>query len=97
MDPSLVMSEEIWWETVRVEEVPDKEHKVYDGPELGYPAVAGALCVLAGTEAEIEANGDHVNDVVGSGVGGGSCLSNDGVHDSQGGDLFLSDGGSSSL
>ena len=31
--------------------------------------------------------------VVGSGVGGGSCLGNNGLHDSQGGGLFLLDWG----
>ena len=31
--------------------------------------------------------------MVGSGVGGGSFCGEDGVHDSQGGSLFLTDGG----
>ena len=31
--------------------------------------------------------------MVGSGVGGGRCLGDDGVHNSQGDGLFLSDGG----
>ena len=55
--------------------------------------MAGALRVFVGPEAELEASGDQVSDVVGSGVGGGSCLSNYGGHDSQGGGLFLLDGG----
>ena len=55
--------------------------------------MVGALCVFAGPEAEVEVNGDQFDDVVGSGVGGVSCLSDDGVHDSQGGGLFLSDRG----
>ena len=71
-------------------EVPDEEHKVHEGPELDCPAVVGALCVFAGPEAEVEVNGDQFDDVVGSGVGGVSCLSDDGVHDSQGGGLFSS-------
>ena len=75
------------------EEVTDEEHNIYEGPELDRPAVASALRVFKGPEAEVEANGDQVGDVVGSGVGGGSCLSKDGVPDSQGGCLFLLDGG----
>ena len=54
------------------EEVPDKEHEVHEGIELERPAVAGALCVFKGPEAEVEANGDQVRNVVGSGVGGGN-------------------------
>ena len=38
------------------EKVPDKEHEVHEGPELDRLAVAGALRVFAGPEAEIEAN-----------------------------------------
>ena len=52
----------------REEEVPDEEHKVHEGPELDRPAVAGALRVFSGPEAEVEANGDQFGDVVGSGV-----------------------------
>ena len=54
--------------------VPDEEHKVQEGPELDCPAVAGALRVFTGLEAEVESNGDQVSNMVGSGVGGGSCL-----------------------
>ena len=54
------------------EEVPGEEHEVHEGPELDHPAVAGALCVFTGPEAEVEANGDQVGDMVGPGVGGGS-------------------------
>ena len=50
------------------EEVPDEEHEIYEGPELDRPAVAGALRVFSGLEAEVEANGDQVGDVVGFGV-----------------------------
>ena len=53
------------------EEVPDEEHDIHEGPELDRPAVAGALGVFAGPDAEVEANGDQVDNVVGSGVGGG--------------------------
>ena len=53
----------------------------------------GALSVFAGPEAEVESTGDQVGNVVGSGVGGGSCLGDNGVHDSQERGLFLSDGG----
>ena len=77
----------------REEEVPDKEHEVHEKPELDRPAVAGALRVFAGLEAEVESNGDQVSNVVDSGVIGGSCLSDDGVHDYQGGGLLLSDRG----
>ena len=55
--------------------------------------MAGALYVFTGPEAEVEANGYQVGNVVGSGVRVGSCHGNDGVHNLQGGGLFLSDGG----
>ena len=77
----------------REEEVPDEEHEVHEGPELDRLAVAGAFRVFAEPEAEVEANGDQVCGVVGSGVRGGSCLRDDGVHDSRGEGLFSSDGG----
>ena len=35
------------------EEVPDKEHKVHEGPELNRPAAAGAFLVFTGIEAEV--------------------------------------------
>ena len=75
------------------EEVPNEEHEVHEGPELEPPAVAGALRVFAGTQAEVEADGDQIGDVVGSDVRGGSCLNGDGLHNSQGNGLFSSDGG----
>ena len=50
------------------EKVPNKEHKVHEGPGLDCPAVAGALRVFTGLEAEVEANYGQVGDVVGSGV-----------------------------
>ena len=77
----------------REEEVPDKEHEVHEGPELDRLAVAGALRVFAGPESEAEAAGDQVGNVVGYGGGGGRCLGNYGVHDSQGDCLFSSDRG----
>ena len=77
----------------REEEVPDEEHEVHEGAELDCPAVVGALRVFTGPEAEVEANSDQVVNVVGSGVGGGSFHGDDGVHDSQGGGIFSSDGG----
>ena len=55
--------------------------------------MAGALRVFTGPEAEVEANGDQVGDVAGSGVGGGSCLGDDGLDDPEGGCLFSSDWG----
>ena len=75
------------------EKVTNKEHDTHKGPELDRPAVAGALRVFIGTEAEVEDNGDQVGNVVGSGVREGICLGDNGVHDSQGGGLFSSDGG----
>ena len=75
------------------EGVPDKEHEVHEGSELDCPAVAGALRVFTGSEAEVEANGDQVGNMVGSGVGGVSCLGNDGLDDPKGGCLFSSDRG----
>ena len=77
----------------REEKVPDEEHKVYKRPELDHPAVAGALCVVTGTGAEVEANGDQVKDVVGYEVGGAICRGDDEVHESQRGGLFSSDRG----
>ena len=79
--------------SIYMEEVPNEEHDIHEGPELDRPAVAGALRVFAGLDAEVEANGDQVGDVVGSGGGGGICLSNNEVHNSQGGGLFSLDGG----
>ena len=55
--------------------------------------MAGALHLFVGPEAEVESNGDQVGDVVGSGVRGDDCDGNDGVNDSQGDELFFSDGG----
>ena len=52
-----------------------------------------ALHVFSGPEAEVEASGEQVGDGVGSGVRGGSCLGNDGVHNSQGDGLLSSDEG----
>ena len=49
--------------------------------------------MFAGTEAEVEFNGDQFGDMVGSGVNGGSCRGNNGVHNSQWGGLFSSDRG----
>ena len=75
------------------EKVTNEEHVVHEGAELDRPAVAVALRVFTGPEAEVEADGDQVGHVVNSGVRGGSCLGDDGVHDSQGGGLFSLDGG----
>ena len=78
------------------EEVPDREHNIHEGPELDRPVVAGALRVFSGPQAEVEGSGDQVGDVVGSGVGGGCFLGDNGVRDSQVGGLFSWTGGSSS-
>ena len=75
------------------EEVPDKEHEVHEGPKLDRPTVASALRLFTGPEAELEANGDQVSNLVGSGFRGGSCRSNDGVHNFQVDGLFSSDRG----
>ena len=75
------------------EEAPDEKHEFHEEPELDRPVVAGAILVFAGQEAEVEANGDKVIDVVGSGIVGGSFHSNYRAHDIQGGGLFSSDGG----
>ena len=76
---------EMFTESVPGEEaVPDEEQEVHEGTGLDCPAVASAPSVFVGTEAEVEANGDQVGDVMGSGVRGGSCRSNNGVHDYQG-------------
>ena len=75
------------------EKVSYKEHKVHEGPELDFLLVAGVLNVFTRPEAEVEANGDQVVDVVGSGVVGAGCSSADGVNYSQGDGFFSLDGG----
>ena len=77
------------------EEVPNKEHEIHEGSELDRPAVAGALRVFTGPEAEVEANGDQVGDMVVSGVGGDSCLCDDGLDDPEGNTFSCRIGGSS--
>ena len=72
---------------------PDKEIKVHEGMELDRSEVVGALCVFAGPEAEVEANGDQASNVVGSRFRGASCRGEYGVHDYQGSGLFSLDGG----
>ena len=85
---------EILYRSIRREELsPDEEHEVHEGPELYRLAVAGALFVFVGPEAEVEANGDQFINVVGSGVRRGSCHGEDVVHDSREGGFFLSDRG----
>ena len=74
-------------------EVPDEEHEVHEGLDLDHPVVVGALRAFAGPEAEVESNGDQVETVVGSGVRGGSCRGDDGLHNYQGGGIFLLDRG----
>ena len=78
------------------EEVPGEEHEVHEGSELDRLAVAGEICIFEGPEAEVEASGDQVSNVVGSGFGGGSCLSDDGVCDSQENGISRQTGGYSS-
>ena len=67
------------------------EEEVPEGSELDRPAVAGALHVFTGSEVEVDANGDQVGNMVGSGVGGGSCLDDNGLDDPEGDCLFLLD------
>ena len=55
--------------------------------------MASALPVFTGPEAEVEANGDQVGDVVVYGVGGVICLGKYGLHDYQGGGFLSSDRG----
>ena len=69
--------------------VPDEEHKVQEGPELDCPAVACALGVFAGPEAEVEAQLDKVGNVVGLGDVGVGSYGHNGVNDSQGDRFFL--------
>ena len=66
------------------EKIPYEEHKAHEGPELDRTAVAGAIRVFKGLEAEVEDNCDQVGDVVGYEVGGSGCCGDDGVNDSQG-------------
>ena len=73
------------------EKVPDKEHEVHEGSELDCQAVAGALRVFTGPEAEVEANDDQVGNMVGSGVGGGSFLGDNELDSPEGDCLFSSD------
>ena len=77
------------------EEVPNKKHEIHEGSELDRPAVAGALRVFTGPEAEVEASGDQVGNMVGSGVGGGRCLGDNEFGDPKGNCLFSLDRGSS--
>ena len=74
----------------REKEVPDKEHEIHEGSELDRLAVAGALRVFTGSQAEVESYGNQVGNMVGSGVRGGSCLCDDGLDNPEGGCLFLS-------
>ena len=68
--------------------VPDEEHKVQEGPELDCPAVACALGVFAGPEAEVEAQLDKVGNVVGLGDVSVGSYGHNGVNDSQGDRFF---------
>ena len=77
------------------EEVPDEEHQIHERTLFDRRAVASTLCLFVGSQAEVEANGHQVSDVVGYGVGRGSCLGDDGVHDSKKGGLSSLDRGSS--
>ena len=81
------------WSVPGEEEVLDKEHDIDEGAELDRPAMAGALRVFVGPEEEVEANGDQVGKVVGSGIGGDNCLGDNGVQDSKWDGLFSSDRG----
>ena len=72
---------------------PDEEYEVHEGPELNRPAVSGALRVFSGPEAEVEANGDQVFNVVRSSVGGDGYRYNNSVNNFQGGGILLSDRG----
>ena len=67
--------------------VPNKEHNFQENPELGCPAVARALGVFAGPEAELEAQLDQVGNVPGLWVGGGGSHGHNGLGDAQGGGL----------
>ena len=51
------------------ETVSNKEQKVHEGPELDFPAVACALIVFLGPEAEVEAKLDQVGYAVVLGFG----------------------------
>ena len=72
----------------------NEEHKVCEGRELDRPEVAGALPVFAVPEGELESNSDQFSDVMDSWVEGDICCNDDGVQNSQGNGLLLSDGGS---
>ena len=55
----------IGWE----ESVPNEEDGVHEGPELNCSPVAGALGVFTRSEAEVEALGDQVDNLMGFGIG----------------------------
>ena len=72
---------------------PDKENKFQAGPELYCSAVARALDVITGPEAEVEAQLDYVDNVAGFGVGGRSSHGHYEMGDPKGEKLITIDGG----
>ena len=81
------------WGVHGEENVSDEEHEVQEWPKLDRPAVACALGVFAGPEAEVEAQLDQVGDVVGVGIRGGCFHGHNGVNYSQGDGSFQLDCG----
>ena len=57
---------DVGWE----DSVPHEEDEFHEGPELDCFPLAGALGVLVKPEAEVEAQGDQVGDLMGFGIGG---------------------------
>ena len=53
------------WGIVGEEGVPGKEEEVHEGTEMNCPAMAGALEVLAGPQAEVEPQDNKVSGVSG--------------------------------
>ena len=72
----------------RDEIVSSEEHEFQQGTELDGSAMAGALGVLTGPQAEVETQDNQVGNVSGFLIGGVSCCGHDGVDDTQRNGLF---------
>ena len=71
--------------------MPNDEHEVQEGMELDCLAVASAIGLVTGPQADVEAQLEQVGDVVDLGVGGGYCRDQNGVNNSRGGGFYLPD------
>ena len=72
------------WGVHGEETVPDEEPEFQEGLELEYRAVACALDVFSGLDAEVETQLDQVGHVVGLGVEDVDSCGHNGLNNSQG-------------